>query len=254
MKASEIRREAREVLSGKWGKGVCIILAYTLISFIVGFIQGLFEDKLFIRSIINLAYYIISIPLSFGLIVSFIKLKRNEDVSVFSFIEEGFSRFAKSLGIAFHTFIKLILPMILLVVSSIISFVAAFFNLSSTSTSVFLSLLATILSIASVVWLVCKAFLYVISYYIGFDNPNLSSKECVNKSAEIMKGKILKYIGLQLSFIGWIILIILSFYLGSSVFRHNFWYYWFICLCIFNNVIGNCNNYDIHAGFICLFL
>ena len=40
MLTSEIRREARESLKGKWGKAVCITLVFMAISMIIGFIQG----------------------------------------------------------------------------------------------------------------------------------------------------------------------------------------------------------------------
>ena len=53
MPASEIRKEAREALKGKWGKAVCIILAYLAISFVVGCIQGLFKEGSAISIIIS---------------------------------------------------------------------------------------------------------------------------------------------------------------------------------------------------------
>lgn len=80
MPPSEIRKEARESLTGKWGKAVRIILAYLLISFVIGFIEGLAEEGSTLASLLGLASFIISVPMTFGLIISFIKLKREEEV------------------------------------------------------------------------------------------------------------------------------------------------------------------------------
>lgn len=88
MPPSELRKEAREALAGKWGKGVCIILAYLLITFILGMIEGIFKQGSFLNFIVSVAVAIINVPLGFGLIVSFMKLKRGENTSAFDFLED----------------------------------------------------------------------------------------------------------------------------------------------------------------------
>jgi len=50
--------------------------------------------------------------------------------------------------------------------------------------------------------------------YILVDNPELSPNEARLKSIEIMRGHKWKYFGLQLSFIGWFLLCILSLGVG----------------------------------------
>lgn len=99
MSISEIRKEAREALKGNWGKGVCILLAYMLFTFALGFVEGLFEESGFLFLLIEIAVIVISMPLSFGLLISFMKLKRGEDVKAFGFLTDGFSRFSRSWGI-----------------------------------------------------------------------------------------------------------------------------------------------------------
>ena len=49
---------------------------------------------------------------------------------------------------------------------------------------------------------------------ILYDNPDMDSKEIVEKSAELMEGNIGSYICLKLSFLGWAILAVLPFGLG----------------------------------------
>ena len=210
MPPSEIRRDAREALKEKWGKAVSIVLAYMLISFIIGFFQALADKETLLYSIIDLAYLIISIPLSFGLIISFIKLKRNEEVKAFDFIGSGFARFGKSWGIAWHTFIRLLLPIVCIFLIAILMALLMIFGNSSPV----LTIIVITLYIATLIYSVSRSFLYVLAYFIGYDKPELSSKECVKKSEELMTGNRGSYFLLQLSFIGWAILSVLSLGIG----------------------------------------
>lgn len=220
MPSSEIRKDAREALIGKWGKGVCILLAYLLISFAEGFIQGIFENicgkQSALVSLISLAFTIINTPIAFGLVICFIKLKRGEDVSAFDFLNDGFSRFGRAWGIALNTFVKLLIPilcLVALVVLLIIAFAVPFLNSGSTLGIIFLVAIA-VLYIASIVYIVSRSLLYVLAYMIGYDEPELSSKACVEKSAELMKGNRGNYFLLELSFIGWAILSVLTLGIG----------------------------------------
>ncbi len=213
MPPSEIRKEARETLKCKWGKAACIILASLAVSMLWGFIQGFINEDSIVYNILEIVYLIINIPLSFGLMISFIKLKRGEEVSAFDFIKDGFTRFGKSWGISFHTFIRLLLPLVCLILIVILHLVLMFVNTVLQLNAIF-SLLYLILLITTVIYIACRALLYILAYYISFDNPKLSSKECVLKSAEFMKGNRGNYFMLELSFIGWSFLAILSLGIG----------------------------------------
>lgn len=212
----EIKKEAREALSGKWGKSVCIILASLLFTFALTLIQTLFITRPAIYFLISIASAIISIPLSFGLLISFIKLKRNENVKAFGFLKDGFSNFGKAWGIWFHTFIRLLLPFVcFFIIMIVLGFAAGFTSVSgSLGLSTGLSLITTAVYISCVVYLMSRALLYAIAYYLGYDNPGLSSKECVLKSAELMKGNRGNLFLLGLSFIGWAILAVIPMGIG----------------------------------------
>lgn len=216
MSPSEIRKEAREALRGKLGKAVCIILVYTAFAFIIGLIEGLAGEGSALYTIIDLAYLVISLPLSFGLIISFMKLKRDEEVSCFDFFKDGFSRFGKSWGICFHTFIRLLLPIVCLVLIIILMAILIGINAinGSASVSIGLAILAVVLYIATLIYAVSRSLLYVIAYNISYDNPELSSKACVLKSEALMKGNRGNYFLLELSFIGWAILACLTLGIG----------------------------------------
>lgn len=212
MPPSEIRREAREALRGKWGKAVCIILAYMLFTFALGLVEGLFEENNIVFFLVEVAILVISIPLSFGLIISFMKLKRGEDVKAFEFIKNGFSRFGKSWGIAWHTFLRLLLPIACMILTVILMVCLAVLNVINSS--LWLTILGIILYITTIVYTVSRVFLYVIAYNIGYDNPELSSKDCVKKSEDLMKGNRGNYFLLELSFIGWTILAVCTIGIG----------------------------------------
>lgn len=215
MPPSEIRKEAREALKRNWGKAVCIILAYLVFSFIIGFVQGLVA-KTILYTIIDLAFLVISMPLSFGLIISFMKLKRGEEVKSFGFIKDGFANFSKAWGITWHTFIRLLLPIICLIL--IIVLMGTLISISIingySSISLGLAIAAVILYIATIIYVVSRAYLYALAYNIGYDNPELSSKACVLKSEALMKGNRGSYFLLELSFIGWAILACLTLGIG----------------------------------------
>lgn len=64
------------------------------------------------------------------------------------------------------------------------------------------------------VWAAVRAYLYSLSSYLMEDNPDLTAREIVNKSQELMDGHRWRFFCLALSFIGWIILSAFTFGIG----------------------------------------
>lgn len=238
MISEDFRKEAREKLSGKWGKGVLITLVYVLITVILSFISEKINNEA-VSLIISIVDLLIGIPLAYGLINSFIKIFNNEDVSAFDFISTGFSNFSRSWGVAIFTFLKLLLPIVLMVLSIILimsGFLGSIMpalqnsidinhtlstinpstiNPSSVNASALLiSLAGFVLYIISIILSITWSYYYKIAYIIAIDEPNLTSKEVVNKSKEYMKGNRFKLFCLELSFIGWAILAVFTLGIG----------------------------------------
>ena len=172
MISSDFRTEARRKLSGKWGKAVFIVLAYMALTFVIGFIEGLFPESM--EEIFGLVNTIINVPLSFGLVFAFLKLFNGEDVKAFDFATLGFSNFGKSWGVAFQIFLKMILPEIAVIVAFVIIMVGgvsmglmAFSTQSSGASafSMFMLLIGIILLVASIVWLIILLSIGYISCY-----------------------------------------------------------------------------------------
>ena len=220
MNSSDFRAEARRKLEGKWGKAVCIVLANLAIAFVISFIAGLFPESMEI--VVSLITTIIELPLSFGLLISFVKLYNGEDVKAFDFLTLGFSNFARAWKISLNTLVKMIVPVILIIVSDIIiafgiSMAAGTAILGSSSAAAGfsgLSFIGIILLIVSVIWGTMKSYYYQLANLIAIDNPDLTAKDSVEKSQELMTGKRGKLFCLELSFIGWIILAAIPLYIG----------------------------------------
>lgn len=57
---------------------------------------------------------------------------------------------------------------------------------------------------------IIKGLAYSMSYYVALDNPNLKANECITKSKELMKGHKWELFCLMFSYIGWLILCVLT--------------------------------------------
>lgn len=224
MPPSEIRKEARQSLKGKWGKALRIIAAYMLVAYAIESIKKFIGSDNILSTIIDILNLLITVPLSFGLIISFIKLKRNENVKAWDFLEDGFSRFGKSWGIAWHTFVRMLLPIVCLILTIILISVLMLLG----SNSAIITILGIALYIATLIYGISRSLLYILAYYIAYDKPELSSKKCVKKSEELMRGNRGNYFLLCLSFIGWILLITIPFVIAYS---------YFITLLIYNEIM-----------------
>ena len=220
MISSDFRTEARRRLSGKWGKAACIALAYVAISFLISFIESFFSDSMTpIFLIINL---VIEIPLVFGIIVAFMKLYNDEEVKSFDFLNLGFSNFAKSWKVSLQILVKMIIPVILVIVSCVLIGVGTVGTYGSikVASSVAINSFGTvaiigfILLIVSSIWTTTKSYYYQIAYFVAVDNSDLTAKEAVEKSKELMTGNRAKLFWLELSFIGWAILAAIPFCIG----------------------------------------
>lgn len=220
MISSDFRTEARRKLLGKWGKGACIMLAFVLISFFINFIESFLPDSIkWIGQIIDI---IIDIPMAFGLTFAFFKLFKDEEVKAFDFLKLGFSNFGRSWGVAFQTFLKMVLPAI----SVIFSYILVLFSISmgimvvpyaSSSVScisIVILVIGSILLISSIIWAVTKSYYYQLAYLISIENEDMIPADAVSESEKLMSGKRASLFCLQLSFIGWAILTAITFGIG----------------------------------------
>lgn len=78
-------------------------------------------------------------------------------------------------------------------------------------------LVGTVLFFVSMIMLIIRSLRYSLVNFLIYDNPDMSGRQIVNKSAELMKGNCGRIFGLGLSFIGWIFLIYLGMGFSASL-------------------------------------
>ena len=187
---SELRAQARERLEGKWGTFVLMTFLMLVIQTILqipGSVGDLFkvlspENVLASLSFSNISNILslLALPLSWGLTVSLLRNHREESVD----LENLFDGFRG--GRYTRVFCALFLVQL------------------------FTFLWALLLIIPGIM----KAFSYALTPYIIMDEPELTARQAITRSCEIMQGRRWKLFCLYLSFIGWGILCLLTFGIG----------------------------------------
>lgn len=219
MVSSQLRADAREALKGKWGKAALITLIYAIITFAISFVLK------FIPVVGPIADFVIALPISYGLLVSFMKLKRGEEVSYTDFLTIGFSNFGKVWTVFGNMVLKMIIPIVLIIIFMILiafgaggSMVGILSNSSAAQVASAgfsgLAIVGLIGYIASFVYAIIKGYLYSLSYYILYDNVDKTGKEIVEESESLMRGNRWSFFWLGLTFIGWAILSVFTLYIG----------------------------------------
>lgn len=223
MTSSDFRKSARENLAGKWGKVALLTLIYSLIQFAISLIAS-FVDKMIplLSFATSIGLYIIQIPMAYGLIVSFIKIKRGEEVGYVDFFQYGFSQFKQVWCTVGNIALKLIVLIILIIVSCFaigfgVGLTIAFLQ---TQLQTFVLGSALVLLIGLIGYIVCLIFLvpksysYALSFYLLHDHSDWKAKDIVEKSEQLMKGHRFELFVLGLTFIGWSILSVFTLGIG----------------------------------------
>lgn len=200
MKISDLKKEAKVKLADKWPLAIEINLIHLVITLALTYVANQLQGA--IGAIIALALGIITIPLSYGLTASMLKISRNETVGITDFITIGFKNFKKAFFLSLSIFIRILIPVILMAIAVTMSIMSAF----AESASGILSIVSLALAVASMVWIIYKVLSYALSTYILVDSEDMKSKEVIAKSCELMKGYRLKFVGLVFSFFGWFLL------------------------------------------------
>ena len=187
---SELRAQARERLEGQWGTFVLMTFLMLVIQTILqipGYIGSLLEilspeNVLASLSFSNISNILslLALPLSWGLTVSLLRNHREESVDLENLFD-GFrgGRYTRVFCAIFLVNLFTFLWALLLIIPGIM-----------------------------------KAFSYALTTYIIMDEPELTARQAITRSCEIMEGRRWKLFCLYLSFIGWGILSLLTFGIG----------------------------------------
>lgn len=160
MKISEIKKNTKAAMKGKWGLSIGVLIVYSLIC-----------SALSATGIGSLAVGLISV----GLAAFFLDALKSEKAS----FETFFKGFTEYIGTKF---------------------------LSMLLVSIYTALWTLLFYIPGIV----KVYAYAMTPYILLDKPELSANEAITDSRMMMKGHKWELFLLDLSFIGWILLSILT--------------------------------------------
>lgn len=179
----ELKERAKESLKGNWGESIKVYGIYLLICFGVGLLEGIVGGVLNFSEqtaslVSDITTIILSAMFTLGLASFYLKIARNQDVNY----KELFSKtnmFLVTLVTIFLVAIYTTLWTLLLIIPGIIASIS-----------------------------------YSQVYFIMLDNPSIKANEAIKKSKEMMNGHKMDYFVLNLSFIGWNILCLLTFGIG----------------------------------------
>ena len=175
-KNQTLKNRALDSLEGKWGRSMVASLI------VFGIIYALYGTLYFTAGEYAAnSSLLVLLPLEWGACVFFLRLVRNQSLG-FAHLFDGYS--VKNLMRVMFTewlrWLYIALWSLLLVVPGIM-----------------------------------KACAYAITDYVLADRPDLSYNAAINESMRLMKGHKMDYFLLQLSFLGWYILVFLTLGIGA---------------------------------------
>ena len=178
---SELRRRARQALEGNWGIAVAATLILLVITGLFGVSVSLVSGNVWWQAGGNLLS-VLTLPLTWGFYIFFLDVVRGDgEEHLFRTLFEGYTggRFLTVLGTMFLMQLYILLWSLLLIVPGIM-----------------------------------KSMSYAMTPYILKDNPGISAVDAIHRSRVMMDGHKMKLFVMYLSFIGWVLLCLLTLGLG----------------------------------------
>ena len=176
-----IRKEARETLKGKWSQPVLASLI-TLIVCVV--IETTYHPSVgapaFIGICGGLIGFFFYLNLVYGYSISLLRFCRGRENAVGQMFSAGFSEnYLRALGTVLLTYLFILLWSLLFLFPGLV-----------------------------------KAYSYSMTFFIAEDHPEMTPNQCIERSIAMMTGHKMDLFLLHLSFIGWILLGILTLGIG----------------------------------------
>lgn len=174
--SKEYRQLAADTLQGKWGEVAIFTLVYIAI---VG--AASFSPKYIVLPVSDLLGNIITLallPMQWGYYVYFLAKTRQQKADI-DYLFIGYKDFGRIFGTLFLQSIYTCLWTLLLIIPGIV-----------------------------------KAFSYAMTSYVLRDEPELSYDAAITRSSQLMRGHKAELFFLYLSFIGWVLLCLLTLGIG----------------------------------------
>ncbi|MCL2382650.1 MAG: DUF975 family protein [Oscillospiraceae bacterium] len=254
----ESKREAREILKGRWGKAVSIVIVHTVFTYLISLISTVIP--IVGPTISGTISAVISAVLTYNLVVTFMRFKRGEDVNAFDIITKIPENFVAAWKVMWGIFLKMwgyvialmaLLFIFIFSISMLIVFQtmeAEFGAVNSVFTgtiAIFTGVIAIALLIISIFAMI-RGLYYAFTWEILFDTRNeISGKKAAEKSEKLMQGRRWELFIFRLSFIGWVLLAMTPMIIGIILMRtwmmpmSNLWTVQSMSMPIFYNFIIN---------------
>lgn len=171
-------------------------------AFVAAYSAFMSSSKGITYSLLNTLFTLMTIPLTLGTIGAAQRILRGEDVLVrhsLAYIPYTFRAIWLQICTTFYAF----WPMLLAYVVAI----PVLLTVSSPDIMLLTAILFFIAVIATLVFAIMRLYLMAASDYLLVRNPNTSVPEIMRTSRTIMKGNRMSFFLLELSFIGWNLLI-----------------------------------------------
>ena len=196
----ELKALSKNQLRGQWTTVVLINLLFIVIEFIIANLLNFSEVNISITMLISILNLVTMAFINISTYNLFIKLTRGKKVKFNDIFFTG-KTFIKTIGI-------MLIQSILVTVLFIILYFILFGLLFITSSSIILLFIISV-----VIMMILFAYLYP-SIILMCEDEDRGIFECISMSFSLMHGNVWRYIVLQLSFIGWDLLCILSLGIG----------------------------------------
>ncbi|MDB8793747.1 DUF975 family protein [Romboutsia sp. 1001216sp1] len=208
MNRKELKELSKSQLKGNWNVPVLAMLAYSIVMFLVSYLDN--SESLFV----SLIGIILALVIESWFFVAYPKLSLNliEDESVdFSDLSVSNKTFFKSLGFSVLVGIILIIVYIVLM----FSFVGGF-TITLLSANDLFEVMAPMVIVGIILWLISIVIQLAISMvpFILADKEEVGVFKSISLSIKMMKGHKWRLFVIWLSFIGWAILSILTLGIG----------------------------------------
>lgn len=176
----QMRVDSHNALRGHWVNAVLCTLVFFIISGVVGAFASS-SEQLPVLGVIGIALSLLILcPLGFGYNVAFLRhMRGEEDDDLVTRPFQAFKEYGRYLGTSLLMALFVFLWTLLLVVPGII-----------------------------------MSYAYALTPYIMHEHPELSASECIARSKQMMRGYKWKLFCLDLTFLGWVLLCILSLGIG----------------------------------------
>ncbi|MFE1242798.1 DUF975 family protein [Fictibacillus sp. NPDC058756] len=192
MKIKAFKKEAKKKLKGQWGRAALFTLLFGAIYYVIpliieinlsgGFENWISTDATNGSTASTFVITLVLLPLYIGYLWTFLSVVRTGEQIKLSGLLQAFSEismYLKILGTYLLMMVYMFLWFLLLIIPGVI-----------------------------------KAFAYSQTYFVLKDNPDIGINAAITRSRKLMYGYKWKYFLLQLSFIGWIILSLITVGVG----------------------------------------